>query len=33
MVDGVDGKSRIPVMLSEEKFDMQYRQKNDGSVE
>jgi len=25
MVDGVDGKSRIPVMLSEEKFDVQYR--------
>ena len=33
MVDGVDGKSRIPVMLSEEKFDVQYRQKNDGSIE
>jgi len=33
MVDGVDGKSKIPVMLSEEKFDVQYRQKSDGSVE
>ena len=33
LVNGPAGKRRVPVMLSEEKFDTQDRQKGDGSIE
>lgn len=33
MVDGISSDKKIPVMLSEEKFDVQYRQKDDGTIE
>lgn len=32
-VSGPNGKHKVPIMLAEEKFDVQHRQKADGSIE